>query len=172
VTLVAVLVGLACAAPISTMRSPYHLRVVEVRNATDEVRMLKIEPTASQHLGSATTFTGILKPGEVKTLYLYHGLEYDFRILDEPGFIEVTRTTLAVQRNLDLAYEGDSLRADVQVRVDVGEPRPTFADSLQQLDPFGIRRRTALEPDTTNLRGRDNPNRVRDRRAEGEVTPP
>ena len=80
-----VLTLVACTGPISTMRSPYHLRTVEVRNATDQPKVLKIEPTASQHLGAATTFTGILRPGEVKSLYLYHGFEYDFRVLEAPG---------------------------------------------------------------------------------------
>lgn len=160
------MLSVACAAPISTMRSPYHLRVVEVRNDSDSTRMLKIEPTAAQHLGAATTFTGVLLPGEVKILYLYHGLEYDFRILDEPGWIEVTRATMEVRRDTHLAYAGDSLRTEVMVKVEVG--RPSFADTLQQQDPFGLRRRRPMEPDTTQLRGPENPNVTRSRRGEGQ----
>ena len=164
----ALLVTLACAAPISTMRSPYHLRVVEVRNGSDEVRTLKIEPTLAQHLGAATTFTGVLKPGEIKVLYLYHGLEYDFRILDGAGWNEITRSTIDVDRDMDIAYEGDSLRQGVLVRAEIGEPTVTFADSLQRLDPFGLRRSRPMEPDTTMIRGPENPNAVQSRRARGE----
>lgn len=137
----------ACLGPISTMRSPYHLRVVEVRNATEEPRTLKIEPGADQHLGAATTFTGVLQPGEVKVLYLYHGFEYDFRILDAPGFREVTRLTFAVDRDTGLEFAGDSLRPDVKLVAEMGEA--TFADSLQALDPFGLRRTRAIQPDTS-----------------------
>jgi hypothetical protein len=165
------LLALACAAPISTQRSPYHLRIVEVRNAGDSLRTLKIEPTASQHLGAATTFTGVLKPGEIKVLYLYHGLEYDFRIFDGPGWNEMTRTTLEVDRDMDLAYEGDSLRQDVRIHVELGPPTTTFADSLQRLDPFGLRSRRPLEPDTTQIKGPVNPNVIQARRARGEITP-
>jgi len=77
------------------MRSPYHLRTVEVRNATDSLQTLKIEPTSGQHLGASTTFTGVLEPGEVKVLYLYHGLEYDASIFpvhhDRYGLPEAPR---------------------------------------------------------------------------------
>ena len=166
--LAALLTGLACAGPISTMRSPYHLRTVEVHNATDSLRTLKIEPTTGQHLGAATTFTGVLEPGEIKVLYLYHGLEYDIRILDGPGWNEVTRTTVDVRQDIALAFRGDSLRQDVQLTVEFGEPTMTFADSLQMLDPFGLRRRRPIEPDTTQIRGRENPNEVKARRSRGE----
>ncbi len=165
------MVAAACAAPISTMRSPYHLRVVEVRNASDQMQVLKIEPTASQHLGAATTFTGVLKPGEIKVLYLYHGLEYDVRILDAPGWTEVTRATIDVDRDMDLLFEGDSLRQDIHFNIQLGEPAMTFADSLQELDPFGLRSRKSLEPDTTRLRGPENANQIQSRRARGEVAP-
>ena len=165
---VLLLAVLGCAGPISTMRSPYHLRTVEVRNATDSVQTLKIEPTSGQHLGASTTFTGVLEPGEVKVLYLYHGLEYDVRILDAPGWTEVTRTTLEVRQDMALAFRGDSLLQDLQLKVDLGEPTMTFADSLQMLDPFGLRRRRPLEPDTTRIRGPENPNEVKARRSRGE----
>jgi hypothetical protein len=143
------LTALACAAPVSTMRSPYHLRVVEVRNDSDQLRTLKIEPAADQHLGSATTFTGMLRPGEVKVLYLYHGFEYDFRILDPAGFNEVTRTTVAVDRDMGLLFAGDSLTTGTRLVARIGEPTVTFADSLQESDPFGLRRTRAIEPDTS-----------------------
>lgn len=146
------------------MRSPYHLRTVEVRNVTGEPLMLKIEPTASQHLGAATTFTGLLRPGEVKSLYLYHGFEYAFRILDENGGAERTRTVLEVGRDFGLDFAGDSLIADARAVVRVGPPAATFADSLQQLDPFGLRRSRPIEPDTTRggrMEGDPDPSRRR-----------
>ena len=104
----AVAVLAACQGPISTMRSPYHLRSVEVRNATDKPKVLKIEPTAAQHLGAATTFTGILRPGEVKSLYLYHGFEYDFRVLEEPGFDQLTHKIVQVDKDFGLVFAGMS----------------------------------------------------------------
>ena len=145
----------SCVGPISTMRSPYHLRSVEVRNATDEPKVLKIEPTASQHLGAATTFTGILRPGEVKSLYLYHGFEYDFRVLEEPGFEQLTEMAVVVKQDFALVFEGDSLAPEIVLSAQLGEPETTFSDSLQALDPFGVRSGKELQPDTT--RGQDMP---------------
>lgn len=139
-----------CASPISTVRSPYHLRIVEVRNTTDGLQTLKIEPTLSQQLGAATTFTGVLEPGEVKTLYLYHGVEYVVRILDAGGHNELTRNTFQMDRNLALVFAGDSIAIRTDVVVEFGEP--TFADSLQDLDPFGIRSAGPIQPDTTLIR--------------------
>lgn len=139
----------ACTGPISTMRSPYHLRTVEVRNATDQPKVLKIEPTASQHLGAATTFTGVLRPGEVKSLYLYHGFEYDFRVLEAPGFDQLTHRTVQVDRDFGLVFTGDSLAPEVILAATLGEPETTFSDSLQYADPFGLRSGDGLQPDTT-----------------------
>jgi hypothetical protein len=144
----------SCTGPISTMRSPYHLRSVEVRNATDRPHVLKIEPTASQHLGAATTFTGVLRPGEVKSLYLYHGFEYDFRVLEQPGYDELTHKAFQVSRDFGIVFNGDSLAPEIALTAELGEPETTFADSVQVLDPFGLRGRELL-PDTT--RGRDMP---------------
>jgi hypothetical protein len=144
---------ISCSGPISTMRSPYHLRTVEVRNATDQARVLKIEPTASQHLGAATTFTGLLRPGEVKSLYLYHGFEYDFRVLEAPGYEELTHKAYQVNRDFGLVFDGDSLASEVVLAAELGEPRTTFADSLQVLDPFGLRSGSQIQPDTTRGRG-------------------
>lgn len=145
----------ACAAPISTMRSPYHLRSVEVRNLTAEERTLTIEPAADQHLGAATTFTGVLRPGEVKTLYLYHGFKYVFQVSPVSGASEPVRGVFEVKRDLGLAFSGDSLVPDASLAAKLGKPsiRQTFADSLQQFDPFGLRARRTIEPDTS--RGRD-----------------
>ena len=151
----AIAVLAACSGPISTMRSPYHLRSVEVRNATDKPKVLKIEPTATQHLGAATTFTGVLRPGEVKSLYLYHGFEYDFRVLEEPGFEQLTHKTVQVDKDFGLVYAGDSLTPEVTLAASLGEPTTTFADSLQVLDPFGLRSGDRIQPDTT--RGQDMP---------------
>lgn len=149
----------SCTGPISTMRSPYHLRSVEVRNATDRPHVLKIEPTASQHLGAATTFTGVLRPGEVKSLYLYHGFEYEFRVLEEPGYDELTHKAFQVNRDFGIVFNGDSLAPEIILAAELGEPETTFADSLQVLDPFGLRARELL-PDTT--RGRDIPASTRE----------
>jgi hypothetical protein len=136
------------------MRSPYHLRVVEVRNDTQHYQTLTIEPTADQHLGAATTFTGRLRPGEVKILYLYHGFEYAFTVLDERGYKEVTSGEFQVDRNIGLVFSGDSLVADAGLVVELGDPTVTFSDSLQDLDPFGLRSGEPIEPDTTNVRDR------------------
>ena len=151
---------IACTGPISTMRSPYHLRSVEVRNATGEPKVLKIEPTASQHLGAATTFTGLLKPGEVKSLYLYHGFEYDFRVLEAPGYEQLTHKAVQVNRDFGLVFDGDSLAAEVSLAATLGEPETTFADSLQTADPFGLRSAARLQPDTT--RGQAMPTSARE----------
>ena len=149
----------SCTGPISTMRSPYHLRTVEVRNATEVAKVLKIEPTASQHLGAATTFTGILRPGEVKSLYLYHGFEYDFRVLEGAGFDQLTHRTVTVDRDIGLVFAGDSLASEVTLAATLGEPTTTFADSLHTEDPFGIRSQR-LQPDTA--RGRAAPASTRE----------
>jgi hypothetical protein len=139
---------LGCSGPISTMRSPYHLRTVEVRNDTEEPRILKIEPAASQHLGAATTFTGVLRPGETKSLYLYHGFEYDFRILEAPGFDQLTHLALQVDRDSGLVYTGDSLLAET-MPASPAQPGTSFSDSLQAADPFGLRAGVGIQPDTT-----------------------
>lgn len=144
-----------CAAPISTMRSPYHLRTVEVRNATDQSRILKIEPAATQHLGAATTFTGVLRPGETKSLYLYHGFEYDFRVLEATGYTLLTHRALQVDRDSGLVYTGDSLLPEATLLAGPGESRTGFADSLQTADPFGLRSADRIQPDTA--RGRAMP---------------
>jgi hypothetical protein len=146
--------GVACAAPISTQRSPMHLRVVELHNDTGSDWVLTIEPTADQHLGAATTFTGRLKPGETKTLYLYHGFRYQVDLLEKNGD-PVTSGVYDVDRDMGLVFAGDSLHRTARLAVQFGEPTTTFADSLQELDPFGLRTTDRpIEPDTTNQRGR------------------
>lgn len=146
--------GVACAAPISTQRSPMHLRVVELHNDTGADWVLTIEPTADQHLGAATTFTGRLKPGETKILYLYHGFRYRVDVLEKNGD-PVTSGVYDVDRDMDLVFAGDSLHRTARLAVKLGEPTTTFADSLQELDPFGLRTTDRpIEPDTTNQRGR------------------
>ena len=152
--------AVACSAPISTMRSPYHLRTVEVRNATDRPGILKIEPTASQHLGAATTFTGVLRPGELKSLYLYHGFEYDFRILEAPGYELLTHRAIQVDRDFGLVFTGDSLHPEMVPAADLGLPETTFSDSLQMADPFGLRSGDRIQPDTT--RGQAVPSSIRE----------
>ena len=140
---------LGCSGPISTMRSPYHLRTVEVRNATEQPRILKIEPAASQHLGAATTFTGVLRPGETKSLYLYHGFEYDFRILQSPGSQQLTHLALQVDHDSGLVYTGDSLLPEITLALLPARPETRFADSLQATDPFGLPAGGRIQPDTT-----------------------
>jgi hypothetical protein len=140
---------LGCSGPISTMRSPYHLRTIEVRNATDQPRILKIEPAASQHLGAATTFTGVLGPGETKSLYLYHGFEYDFRILKMPGYDQLTHRSIQVDRDSGLVYTGDSLHPETTLAASAGPPETGFSDSLQAADPFGLHSGGRIQPDTT-----------------------
>lgn len=144
--------GLACSAPISTMRSPMHLRVVELFNETGADWIVTIEPAAGQHLGAATTFTGRLRPGETKTLYLYHGFRYRVDVLEEEGD-PVTSGVYTVDRDMGLVFGGDSLRQAIRLTAELGEPETTFADSLNELDPFGLRSRPLL-PDTASLRGR------------------
>lgn len=138
----------ACSGPISTMPSPYHLRTVEVRNATEEPRILKIEPAASQHLGAATTFTGVLRPGETKSLYLYHGFEYHFRILEAPGYDQLTHRAVQVDRDSGLVYTGDSLLPVGMLAAGSNHRDSGFSDSLQAADPFGVRAGGRIQPDT------------------------
>lgn len=136
------------------MRSPYHLRVIEVRNTTDAPHALTIEPTGDRQLGAATTFTGLLQPGETKTLYLYHGFDYRFEILDAAGRTGLAETEVKVDRDLMLAYAGDSISVDlIGLQIQLGEP--SFVDSLMANDPFGMRGRDAMMPDTTRGRGTD-----------------
>ena len=150
------------------MRSPYHLRIVEVRNLTSEPRTLAIEPAPDQHLGAATTFRGALAPGEVKMLYLYHGFEYIFRILDAPGHREIVRNVLEVKRDVGLAFAGESLVSEARLVAELGEP--SFADSLQQQDPFGLRSGRPIIPDST--RGEVDPYGVGEAGRRGGAEPP
>ncbi len=53
-----------CSAPISTIRSPAHPRVIEIPNTAGEARLSEIEPAAFEHLAPSTAFTGRLPPGE------------------------------------------------------------------------------------------------------------
>jgi hypothetical protein len=131
-----------------------HLRVVELFNETRDDWIITIEPTADQHLGAATTFTGRLRPGETKTLYLYHGFRYQVDVLESRGH-PVASQIYQVDRDLGLVFGGDSLRRIVRLTAELGEPTMTFSDSLQMLDPFGLRRSSQpIQPDTTSLRGR------------------
>ena len=130
-----------------------HLRTVELHNDTQADWVLTIEPTADQHLGAATTFTGRLRPGETKTLYLYHGFRYRVDVLEEDGD-PVTSGTYEVDRDMGLVFAGDSLHRTTRLVIQIGEPTTTFADSVQVLDPFGLRTTDRpIEPDTTSLRG-------------------
>lgn len=121
--------GAACAAPISTQRSPMHLRIIELRNDTDRELLLTIEPATGHHLEAPTTFTGRFEPGERKILYLYHGLRYEVDIL-EPGGAAVTHGIFQVDHDLGLAFDGDSLRPTGRLAVRVGKPILMVPDSL------------------------------------------
>lgn len=149
------------------MRSPMHLRVVELFNETQADWIVTIEPTADQHLGAATTFTGRLRPGETKTLYLYHGFRYQVDVLEERGD-PVTSQVYQVDHDMGLVFGGESLRHAVRLAVELGEPTTTFADSVHELDPFGIRSR-AIQADTTSLRGRPEREERQTRRGWGEL---
>lgn len=134
------------------MRSPMHLRVVDLFNETQSDWIVTIEPVADQHLGAATTFTGRLRPGETKTLFLYHGFRYRVDVLERQGE-PVTSGVYHVDRDMGLVFSGDSLRQAVRLTAELGKPTTTFADSLNDLDPFGLRSRP-IQPDTTTPRGR------------------
>jgi hypothetical protein len=131
-----------------------HLRIVELHNDTGADWILAIEPTADQHLGAATTFTGRLRPGETKTLYLYHGFRYRVDVLEMDGD-PVASGVYEVDRDMGLVFAGDSLHRTARLAIEIGEPTTTFADSLHELDPFGLRGTDRpIQPDTTNVRGR------------------
>lgn len=153
-----VALSLACAAPISTMRSPFHLRVVELRNTTTNPWILEVAPAEGQkQLGGATTFTGELAPGEVKVLYLYHGFEYEFVVREKAsGQQEVARAAATVDRDVGFDFAGDALVKDEGLVVRLGETTVSFADSL-------MREHGEIAPDTT--RGRLTPG---DKRLERE----
>ena len=164
---------MACAAPISTMRSPFHLRVVELRNTTDNPWVLEVAPIEGQkQLGGATTFTGELQPGEVKVLYLYHGFEYEFVVREKAiGRQEVARAVAKVDRDVGFDFAGDALVKDEGLVVRLGEPTVSFSDSL-------MRAEGDIAPDTTRgrfdpLDGRQRHEREtreeRDRRRRGEI---
>ena len=144
-------VGVACAAPISTQRSPMHLRVIELRNDTDRELVLTIEPTADQHLEAPTTFTGRFQPGESKTLYVYHGHLYQVDVL-EPNGEPVTREIFQMDHDIGLAFGGDSLEPAIRLAVQLGAPTVHFADSLRRSPPFGIETSDTLGP-ASGVRG-------------------
>ncbi len=112
----------ACNAPISTIRSPAHPRVIELHNTTNEMRLIEIEPAAFEHLGASTTFTGRLRPGETKILYLYDGFTYRFRLVDASGEGDDVRQDFRVASDMQIAYAGDSLVAEENPTVEVGLP--------------------------------------------------
>lgn len=140
----------ACSAPISTIRSPAHPRVVELHNTTNETLVLEIEPAAFQNLGAPTTFTGRLRAGETKILYLYSGFTYRFRLVDASGESDEVRQDFRVASDLQLAYEGDSLVAEGNPTIEVGEVvlvgSLTYDDATEaQLDDL-VRRLDGLLP--------------------------
>jgi GWxTD domain-containing protein len=107
--------------------------VVELRNTTNQVRTLRIEPTAHQRLGAATTFTGRLGPGETKVLYLYDGFVYRFRLAGASGDGGEVSQDIRVASDVELAYGGDSLTAARTPRIEVGEPVLVGAESYEGL---------------------------------------
>ncbi|MGH8950572.1 MAG: hypothetical protein ACRDX9_04030 [Acidimicrobiia bacterium] len=129
--------AVACAAPISTQRSPMHLRVIELRNDTDRELVLAIEPTADQKLEAPTTFTGRFEPGETKILYVYHGLRYQVDVL-EPNGDPVTRGIFQVDHDIGLAFGGDSLGPAARLAVRLGVPTLIVADSLPRSMSFDV----------------------------------
>lgn len=124
--------------------------MVEIENTSEAGWLLLVAPEGGQELsGVQTTFTGVLRPGETKRLFLYHGFEYVFRIVEGRGteIDDVARVALLVDRDVGFLFAGDSLVPEATLAVELGEP--TFADSLQALDPFGLRRARSVEPDTS-----------------------
>jgi hypothetical protein len=96
--------------------------VVQIRNTTGEAWSLKIKLAAGQPLRAPTTFSGILRPGQVKVFYLYDGYEYEFRtaLVEEGGPTHLQ--SLRVGSDLGLVFAGDSLAADENPLVLVGRP--------------------------------------------------
>ena len=71
------------------------------------------------------------------------------RVLEAPGYEQLTQKAVQVNRDFGLVFDGDSLAAEVSLTATLGEPETTFADSLQTADPFGLRSADRLQPDTT-----------------------
>ncbi|HEY7529182.1 MAG TPA: hypothetical protein VIC56_00735 [Gemmatimonadota bacterium] len=135
-----------CAAPISTLPSPVHPRTIELRNDTDEPRLLFIEPTDPSLQGATFTFTGVLRPGEVKVLYLYHGYTYRFRIVDSRSPGAELDQDVQVDEDLALAYEGDALTREAMAGAP-GEPRVLALQRAEALDAREVVRARLGEPD-------------------------
>ena len=134
-----------------------HLRVIELRNDTDQELVLTIEPAADQDLEAPTTFTGRFEPGATKILYLYHGLRYRVNVL-EPGGALVTRGVFEVNHDIGLAFGGDSLGPAARLAVQIGKPIVIPADSLRRSSSFGVETSTwPVRADTTGLAGRRPP---------------
>lgn len=164
--------SLACAAPISTMRSPYHLRVVELRNTTANPWILEVAPVEGQkQLGGATTFTGELGPGEVKHLYLYHGFEYEFVVREKAhGQQEVARAVATVDRDVGFDFAGDALVKDEGLVVRLGETTVSYSDSLmreREIAPDSTRGR--LTPADKRLERAQERREEENRRRRGEI---
>ncbi|MBW3661131.1 MAG: hypothetical protein KY397_05805 [Gemmatimonadetes bacterium] len=155
------------------MRSPYHLRVVELRNTTVRPWILEVAPVeGQQQLGGATTFTGELRPGEVKVLYLYHGFEYDFVVSEKAyGEEEVARTRAKVDRDVGFDFAGDALVMDEGLVVRLGEPAVSFVDSLMraQGDLLPDTARGRLTPGDKRLEREQEAREEAERRRRGEV---
>jgi hypothetical protein len=135
-----------CAAPISTLPSPVHPRTIELRNDTDEPRLLFIEPTDPTLQGATFTFTGVLRPGEVKVLYLYHGYTYRFRIVDSGAPGAALDEDVQVDEDLALAYGGNALTREAMAG-EPGEPRVLASQRAEALDARETARRRLGEPD-------------------------
>jgi hypothetical protein len=71
-----------------------------------------------------------------------------------------------VDHDLALVFTGDSLSERVGVTVELGEPTTAFADSLQDVDPFGLRRTLpVLLPDSAGVRRPSRPEGPASRRS-------
>jgi hypothetical protein len=144
----------ACAAPISTLPSPVHPRTIELRNDTDEYRLLFIEPTDPTLQGATFTFTGVLRPGEVKVLYLYHGYTYRFRIVDSDSPLSQLDEDVRVDEDLELAYGGDVLTREAMTG-EPGEARVLASQGPGALDARESVRARLGEPDLRAARTLD-----------------
>lgn len=123
----------ACSAPISTLPSPAHQRTIQIQNTTDEELRLFVLPVADPRLRAPTTFTGTLRPGERKVLYLYHGFYYRLVSQAMRGG-DPFETRIAVERDLRLDVRGASFVASAEPEVEVGEARPVrFTDARDRV---------------------------------------
>jgi hypothetical protein len=107
--------------------------VVQIRNTTAATWSLRIKPAPGQPLRAPTTFAGILRPKEVKVVYLYSGFDYQFET--EPRYTagKSSLQVIEVDSDIGLVFAGDSLGRDEDPLVLVGKPVAVRADDRQSI---------------------------------------